>query len=100
MILHEGGPLSLLSTYSDARRQVFQSFVSPTSTANKLRIQQEPSAADDDWLMRMMQNPTVEVLHDFIKPYITIWRTDMRAVVAEQAARDEQVSAKPLSTSP
>ncbi|KUL87609.1 hypothetical protein ZTR_05878 [Talaromyces verruculosus] len=99
MILHEGGPLSLLSTYSDARRQVFQSFVSPTSTANKLRIQQEPSAADDDWLMRKMQNPTPEVLHDFIKPYITIWRTDMRAVVAEQAARDEQVSTKPLSTS-
>ncbi|GFF79432.1 para-nitrophenol 4-monooxygenase [Aspergillus lentulus] len=97
MILHEGGPLSLLSTYSDARRQVFQSFVSPTSTANKLRLQQEPVEADDDWLIRKMQNPTLETLHDFIQPYITVWRTDMRTLVAEQAARNEPILKANLS---
>ncbi|GFF56532.1 3-(3-hydroxy-phenyl)propionate/3-hydroxycinnamic acid hydroxylase [Aspergillus udagawae] len=71
IILHEGGPLSLLSTYSDARCQVFQSFISPTSTANKLHIQQEPIAANNDWLICKMQNLTVKTLHNFIKPYIT-----------------------------
>ncbi|KAH7148174.1 FAD binding domain-containing protein [Dactylonectria macrodidyma] len=88
MILHEGSPLSLLGTYSDERRQVFQSFVSPTSTANKLRIQQDPAAADGDWLVRAMRNPTPTVLREFIMPYMTVWRTDMRAAVAAQVARD------------
>ncbi|KAH8694367.1 hypothetical protein BGZ61DRAFT_307931, partial [Ilyonectria robusta] len=78
MILREGSPLSLLTTYSDARRQVFQSFVLPTSTANKLRIQQDPAAADEDWMIRMMQNPTPAVLREFTMPYLTVWRTDMR----------------------
>lgn len=88
MILHEGHPISLLGVYSDERRQVFQSFVSPTSTANKLRLQQEPSAADNDWLIRAMQNPTPGVLREFIMPYMTVWRTNMREVVAAQATRD------------
>jgi hypothetical protein len=87
MILHEGKPLSVLSTYSDARRQVFQSFVSPTSTANKLRVQQEPAAAEDDWMFRTLQNATPDVLHDFFRPYMTVWRTDIRALVATEEER-------------
>ncbi|KAF3397070.1 6-hydroxy-3-succinoylpyridine 3-monooxygenase HspB [Talaromyces pinophilus] len=93
MILHEDGPLSLLSAYSDVRRQLFQSFVSPTSTANKLRIHQDPAAADDDWLVRAMQDPTPEVLHEFIKPYLTVWRSDMRAILAAQVKRDKPTPA-------
>ncbi|KAL3471088.1 FAD-binding monooxygenase [Aspergillus californicus] len=86
MILRERHPLSVLSTYSDARRQVFQSFVSPTSTANKLRVQQEPAAAEDDWMVRTIKNATPSVLRDFFMPYMTVWRTDIRALVAVQEA--------------
>ncbi|KAJ4028885.1 hypothetical protein NW761_014867 [Fusarium oxysporum] len=86
MILHEGKPLSLLNLYSDERRKVFQTFVSPTSTANKLRIQQDPTAANNDWLVRSLKKPTPAVLHEFFTPYMTVWRTDMRVVVASQEA--------------
>ncbi|KAE8139523.1 hypothetical protein BDV38DRAFT_291238 [Aspergillus pseudotamarii] len=37
LIIHEGKPISILDTYSDERRRVFQTFVDPTSTQNKLR---------------------------------------------------------------
>jgi hypothetical protein len=88
MILHEGKPLSLLNVYSDERRKVFQTFVSPTSTANKLRIQQDPAAADNDWLVRSLKKPTPVVLHEFFTPYMTVWRTDMRAVVASHGVSE------------
>ncbi|KAE8308638.1 hypothetical protein BDV41DRAFT_591826 [Aspergillus transmontanensis] len=36
-IIHDGKPISILDTYSDEHRRVFQTFVDPTSTQNKLR---------------------------------------------------------------
>ncbi|KAJ5201252.1 FAD/NAD(P)-binding domain-containing protein [Penicillium cf. viridicatum] len=81
MILNEGRSDKILTSYSDARRKVFQYFVDPTTTANKLRLHlpSETAAVDDDCL-RSLQNPTPESLKEGAKPYFETWRTDMRAV--------------------
>lgn len=89
MIFFEGAPLSALKAFSDERRQVFQMFVNPTSIANKLRIQQRPDVAGDDWMVRMLQTPTEEVLKEFFMPYMAVWRSNMRAVVGRAMVREE-----------
>jgi 2-polyprenyl-6-methoxyphenol hydroxylase-like FAD-dependent oxidoreductase len=82
MILLEGKSDDLLTLYSDERRRVFQKFVDPTTTANKLRLHSPSSdaAAFDDEYFRSMQNPTPEILLEAAKPYFETWRTDMRSV--------------------
>ncbi|KAL2857318.1 FAD/NAD(P)-binding domain-containing protein [Aspergillus pseudoustus] len=82
MVLQEGKSEELLTIYSDERRRVYQKFVDPTTTANKLRLHSpnaEAAAADDEYF-RTLQNPTPEVLAELAKPYFEIWRTDMRAL--------------------
>ncbi|PVH72193.1 FAD/NAD(P)-binding domain-containing protein [Cadophora sp. DSE1049] len=86
MIFNENKPISTLETFSHERRKVFQLFVEPTSKANKLRLQQSPEAADEDWMVRALQNPTPESMKEFFEPYMKIWRSDMRAVVAKAEA--------------
>ncbi|KAG9783090.1 hypothetical protein HRR83_002009 [Exophiala dermatitidis] len=82
MILKEGRSDAVLDVYNDERRKVFQNFVDPISTQNKLRLQYQPPemAAEDDWYLRIMANPhpTKEQVMGLMKPYFEDWRTDMR----------------------
>lgn len=87
MIIDDKEPITLLETFSHERRKVFQNFVDPTSRANKLRMQQSPEDADGDWVVRLLQNPTDELLKDFFTPYVTVWRSNMRDVVAKEKER-------------
>ncbi|KAM5344609.1 hypothetical protein ACJ41O_013144 [Fusarium nematophilum] len=80
MIFSEQQPVSLLQTYSDERRKVFQTFVDPTTTHNKLRIQRSADSAYEDWFMRAMKNPSPETMAEFFTPYVSVWRTDMAAL--------------------
>lgn len=98
MIFYGKEPISLLETFSHERRKVFQMFVDPTSRANKLRIQQSPECADEDWLVRKMKTPTNEVLMEFFAPYMTSWRTDMRAVVAKEKADADRAGRQGAAT--
>ena len=84
MILKEMKSDELLTKYSDNRRQVFQNFVDPTTTANKLRLHlSSATAAEDDYYFRSLQDPSPEVLEKGSKPYFETWRTDMRKVAKE-----------------
>ena len=83
MVLKEGRSPTLLDMYSDERRKVFQFFVDPTSTANKLRVHSNPaeSAVRDDWFFRQMAVPlkvSPDELQELAKPYFETWRTNMR----------------------
>lgn len=84
MILNELKPMSLLDIYSDERRKVFQFFVDPTSTHNKLRVQynDQDTATRDDWFFRLLQNPTQNTLMELGKPYFEDWPTNMRELAA------------------
>lgn len=85
MILQEGKPDDLLTIYSDARREVFQYFVDPTSTANKLRLHLPvDTAATDDAYFRSTQNPSAQDLIDSARPYFDSWRTDIRALARDR----------------
>lgn len=83
MILDESKPLSILDIYSDERRKIWQSFVDPTTTNNKLRVQcnEQDDAARDDWYFRALQNPSKENMMELGEPYFSQWRTDFRALV-------------------
>ena len=80
MVLNEGRSDSVLDVYSDERRKVFQFFVDPTSTQNKLRVHSNPveDAVANDWYFRTLQNPTAEEIEELSKPYFEEWRTNMR----------------------
>lgn len=80
MILEEGIPSALLDIYSDERRKVFQFFVDPTTTHNKLRVHSNDQdvAARDDWYFRLMSKPTKEAMMELAKPFFETWRTDIR----------------------
>jgi 2-polyprenyl-6-methoxyphenol hydroxylase-like FAD-dependent oxidoreductase len=82
MVLAEGKPLELLDIYSDERRKVFQLFVDPVSTQNKLRVQNNDQevATRDDWYFRLMANPSKEALMELATPYFETWKTDIRAI--------------------
>ncbi|KIX10187.1 uncharacterized protein Z518_01268 [Rhinocladiella mackenziei CBS 650.93] len=82
MVLNEGCSDSVLDVYSDERRKVFQFFVDPTSTQNKLRLHSHDvsTAVQDDWYLRMINHPTPEKMLELMKPYFETWRTDMRKV--------------------
>ena len=80
MILNEGRSDDILDVYSDERRKVFQFFVDPTSTQNKLRVHNNSvdNAVANDWYFRTLQNPTAEQIENLSKPYFEVWRTNMR----------------------
>ncbi|OCL04466.1 hypothetical protein AOQ84DRAFT_367488, partial [Glonium stellatum] len=80
MILNESKPLSLLDVYSDERRKVFQFFVDPTSTHNKLRVHtnDQDEAHQNNWYFQLMRNATKKVMMEQVKPYFDFWRTDMK----------------------
>lgn len=83
MVMKEGYDSSLLDVYSDERRKVFQFFVDPMSTQNKLRVHCNPedTAVQDDWYFRMMNDPsklTMKQVEELNRPFIETWRTDMR----------------------
>ena len=81
MVIKEDRSDKVLDLYSDERRKVFQFFVDPTSSQNKLRIHNHPpeTAAQRDWYFRILaNNPTEEQMLDLMKPYFETWRTDMR----------------------
>lgn len=80
----------ILNTYSDARRKVFQFFVDPTSTQNKIRAHSHPDlsrAVDDDWFLRALKSleerPTMAKAQALMRPFFEGWRTDMRSAVKE-----------------
>lgn len=85
MILLEGRSDDLLTIYSDERRKVFQTFVDPTTTANKLRLHSpDPDAAIvDDYYFRALQDPTPDLLVNAARPFFETWRTDMRLLARE-----------------
>lgn len=82
MIINEGHPLDLLDTYNDERRRVFQTFVDPRSTQNKLRLQHNTpeTAVRDDYFFRKLQNLTPEEVRKMYKPFVEVWRTDVRTL--------------------
>ncbi|KAJ6091447.1 hypothetical protein N7467_003416 [Penicillium canescens] len=78
LIIHEGKPLGTLNTYSDERRMVFQTFVDPVSTQNKLRCASDVETAQEDWYIRQMAKATPEMTKKGTKPFFGVWRTNMR----------------------
>lgn len=81
-------PAHILNTYSDARRKVFQFFVDPTSTQNKIRAHSHPDlsrATQDDWFLRALKSleerPTMQKAQALMRPFFEGWRTDMLAAV-------------------
>jgi 2-polyprenyl-6-methoxyphenol hydroxylase-like FAD-dependent oxidoreductase len=85
MILNESRSDDLLTLYSDECRQVFQSFLDPTTTANKLRMQQpySPDTVREDAFFRLLQDAAPATLKRQSQPYFEAWPTDMRAVARE-----------------
>lgn len=82
LIINEGKTLVLLDSYSYERQRVFQTFVSPVTTMNKLRCTAEPELANEDWLLRSL-NANPGSLEGAGRQYFDIWRTDMRSLVAK-----------------
>lgn len=82
MILKESKSDNLLTLCSDERRKVIQSFVDPTTTANKLRLHSPclREAVNDDHYFQEMQNPTPEVIQKNAKHYFDLWCTDIRSM--------------------
>ncbi|KAF7593576.1 hypothetical protein BBP40_011196 [Aspergillus hancockii] len=78
LIIHEGRPISCLDTYSDERRRIFQTFVDPTSTQNKLRCASDVQTAKEDWLIRLMAKASPEMIAQGTRPFFIAWRTDMK----------------------
>lgn len=86
MVLKEDCPEQVFDLYSDERRKVFQFFVDPTSTQNKLRIHNHPPevAAERDWYFRILANPTQKKMEELMRPYFETWRTNMREIALRE----------------
>lgn len=82
LIINEGKTLALLDHYSYERQRVFQTFVNPVTTMNKLRCTADPDLADEDWLLRLL-NTNPGSLEGSEKEYFDTWRTDMRSLIAK-----------------
>ena len=78
LIIKEGKPLSLLDFYSDERRRVFQTFVDPISSQNKLRCASDPETAMEDWFLRAVSKASREDLIKLGAPFFEAWHTDVR----------------------
>ncbi|OGM47706.1 hypothetical protein ABOM_004305 [Aspergillus bombycis] len=86
LIINENNPMDLLDIYSDERRRVFQTFVDPISSQNKLRCASDSDDAMNDWFIRAVINKTPEIMNAFSRPFFDIWPTDMRRVVSSRGA--------------
>lgn len=84
LIIHEGKTLGTLNTYSDERRMVFQTFVDPMSTQNKLLCASDVETAQEDWYIRLMAKATPEKMKEGTKPFFGVWRTNMRQSTLSQ----------------
>ncbi|KUL84860.1 hypothetical protein ZTR_08256 [Talaromyces verruculosus] len=82
MIMNEDKPVDLLNVYSDERKRVFQTFVDPMSSQNKLRCASEAEIATEDWFLRAVVKKTPEILeafgsemnHNYPKKYVATLR--------------------------
>ena len=81
LIIKEGKPLTLLDFYSDERRKVFQTFVDPISSQNKLRCANDPETAMEGWFLRAVSKASPADLIKLGAPFFEAWRTDMRTFV-------------------
>ncbi|KAL0935494.1 FAD binding domain-containing protein [Colletotrichum truncatum] len=81
LIINKGNPLSILDVYSHERLKVFQFFVDPTTTQNKLRCASDPDRITDDWMISALLNDNRTLKKGFAKQFVEQWRTDMRALV-------------------
>lgn len=81
LIIKEGKTPALLDLYSNERRQVFQMFVDPVSTRNKLRCANDPETAIEDWLLRAVSNASEAELKKLGMPFFEVWGTDLRKLV-------------------
>ncbi|KAL3444904.1 hypothetical protein BJX65DRAFT_310495 [Aspergillus insuetus] len=81
----------LLTLYSDERRRVFQSFVDPTTTANKLRMQQPFSTPESaryrDSFFRILQDASPMTIERLVRQFFETWPTDMRATPSKHTSR-------------
>ena len=82
LIINEGKTLVLLDHYSYERQRVFQTFVNPVTTMNKLRCTADPDLANEDWLLQVL-NTNPSSLEGSGRQYFDIWRTDMKALAAK-----------------
>ncbi|KAI9162809.1 FAD binding domain-containing protein [Paramyrothecium foliicola] len=83
LIINKGKPLGILDIYSRERSKVFQFFVNPLTTQNKLRCASDPERATDDWLIDRLINAPSEVAGGFSQQFLDGWRTDMIALTAK-----------------
>ncbi|KAJ5594662.1 FAD/NAD(P)-binding domain-containing protein [Penicillium hispanicum] len=83
-IINDKKPMKILDIYSDERRKVFQTFVDPVSTWNKLRMANDPETAHEAWMLRAASNPSPEFMAQLSRPYFDFWRTDMGKLVASK----------------
>lgn len=81
-------PQDLLAEYSAARRFVFQTLVSPISSANKIRLQESDpdNAAKEDWFFRILRKGDPQEISKALAPLQQVWRTDIRSITKEQTA--------------
>ncbi|KAK8043189.1 hypothetical protein PG994_013672 [Apiospora phragmitis] len=86
MILNEGRSEELLNIYSQERSKVFQKFVDPTNTYNKLRLHatDPETAAEEDWYFKALNSKDPAVAQEMAAPYFDTWPTDMRKLAAKR----------------
>jgi len=84
LILNHGyhDPQNLLAEYSAARRSVFANLINPTTTANKLRLQEsEPEdAAREDWYFRALRRKDPQEIGNMGKSFMQAWTTDINTL--------------------
>ena len=60
-VIKQGKPETLLDSYAEKRKKVFQELVDPRSQANVRRIWQDPeTAARDDPFLKMLNDPSID----------------------------------------
>ena len=84
LIINEKKSIDLLTAYSDERLRVFQTFVDPLSSQNKLRCANDPETATEDCFVRALISKTPEVMEAYGRPFFELWPTDMRKLAASR----------------
>ncbi|KZL66593.1 FAD binding domain-containing protein [Colletotrichum tofieldiae] len=85
LVINENHDPELLSVYSSERSRIFQTFIDPTTTWNKLRCAADPETASEDWALQMLIKRPHEMKNYGIH-FFSSWRTDMRSLIAKEAA--------------
>ncbi|KAJ5055112.1 hypothetical protein J3E74DRAFT_478464 [Bipolaris maydis] len=78
-------PQDLLAEYSAAWQFVFQTFVSPISSANKIRLHESDpdDAAGEDWFFRILRRNIPQEIEKAVTPLQQVWRTDIRSIIKD-----------------